>query len=82
MEDCQSSGNTFATLKLYRTQVNVFIELVTDKDSDKLTYDDVDFYKSKLPKIPRNRTKVPDYRNHSLNTLVRKSIDEGQLGLR
>lgn len=79
LEDVRSNKGSDRTVNLYRDQINMFIELVTDMKSDELTYDDVNYYKSSLTKIPKNRNKKKAYKNHSLRELVKMNTPDSDL---
>ena len=73
--DVKSNKAVDRTISLYRDQVSMFIELVTDKASDQLSYEDVNHYKASLLKIPSNRNKKKKYRKVPLEDLLRMDID-------
>lgn len=75
LTDVKSNKATDKTISLYRDQISMFIEVVTDKSSDQLSYDDINHYKASLSKIPANRNKKKKYRNVSLPNLLKMNID-------
>ena len=66
------------SINLYRGQIQTFIDVVGDKESNSLSYQDVERFVECLPKIPRNRNKAP-LDIYDLETLLEMSVDESLL---
>lgn len=79
LNDSELNQKSNKTIDLYKNQIEVFIELVTDIESSTLQYDDVRFYKKSLPKIPRNKNKKSQYKNISLRKLIKMNISDSDL---
>jgi len=77
--DVRSNKVSDRSITLYRDQISMFIELVTDKCSDQLSYDDINHYKVSLSKIPTNRNKKKAYRNIPLEGLLKMDINSSDL---
>jgi integrase len=60
---------------LYRGHVQTFIDVVGDKESRELSYDDVKIFVESLPLIPRNRNKPP-FDKLSMDEILNMAIDE------
>jgi integrase len=63
---------------LYRGHIQTFIDVVGDKESSKLTYEDVEKFVQCLPKIPRNRKKHP-FDKYSIDEILDMTFDESLL---
>jgi len=60
---------------LYRGHIQTFIDVVGDKESRDLSYDDVRRFVESLPLIPRNRNKPP-FDKHSIDEILNMAVDE------
>jgi len=63
---------------LYRGHIQTFIDVVGDKESNELTYSDVEKFVECLPKIPRNRNKPP-FDAFTLDEVLAMRFDESKV---
>ena len=63
---------------LYKGHIQTFVDIVGDKESSELSFEDVEYFVECLPKLPRNRNKPP-FDKYSLEQILTMSFDESKL---
>lgn len=75
----KTNNASSGTLKSYRDNISLFIEIVNIENTGMLTREHVNEYINAIQRIPTNRKKVREFRDKSLAEILDMDIDENKL---